>query len=94
MQGEGSLINCCKSHWLIKDLVNTDKGYGLHAKLYKLSPKEKQKYFKYHPQIAPEVQTGSQPQSFASDIYLEGPCTKSMILFLWFHVSIAYPYYV
>lgn len=42
------------------------------AKIYKLSLKEQERYGKYHPQIAPEVVSGSQKQSAASDIYSFG----------------------
>ena len=74
------------------------------AKLYKLSPEERQKYSKYHPQIAPEVRNGSQPQSFASDIYSFGrilykvndivlmvPCVNSLSLLCLSHVSVNRP---
>ena len=42
------------------------------AKLYHLSPEEKEKYKVFHPQIAPEVHNGIHKQSFASDIYSFG----------------------
>ena len=42
------------------------------AKLYHLSPEEKEKYKVVHPQIAPEVRNGIHKQSFASDIYSFG----------------------
>ena len=61
------------------------------GQVYKLSHKEKEKYAKHHPQIAPEVRCGFQKQSFASDMYSFGrvlykinskvlkiPCLSSM----------------
>ena len=74
------------------------------AKLYKLSLEEKQKYSKYHPQIAPEVRNGSQRQSFASDIYSFGrilykindialtvPCVNSLSLLCLSPASVKRP---
>ena len=42
------------------------------AKLYKLSLREQEKYGKYHYHIAPEVVSGKQTQTAASDIYSFG----------------------
>lgn len=42
------------------------------ACFYTLSPADKRKYVKNHPQVAPEVREGYKCQSFASDIYAFG----------------------
>ena len=42
------------------------------AKIYKLSLKEQERYGKYHSQVAPEVVSGKQKQSAASDVYSFG----------------------
>ena len=42
------------------------------GKLYKLSPAEKEKYYKLHSHIAPEVIEGDAPQSVQSDIFSLG----------------------
>ena len=42
------------------------------GQVYKLSHKEKDKYAKHHPQVAPEVRCGIEKQSFASDMYSFG----------------------
>lgn len=42
------------------------------ARFYTLSPADKRKYIKNHPQVAPEVREGYRCQSFASDIYAFG----------------------
>lgn len=46
--------------------------YSHEAKLYHLSSEQKLAYKTNHPQIAPEVRTGINKQSFASDIYSFG----------------------
>ena len=42
------------------------------ACFYTLSPADKRKYVKNHPQVPPEVREGNRCQSFASDIYAFG----------------------
>ena len=42
------------------------------ARFYTLSPADKRKYVKNHPQVAPEVRGGYRCQSFPSDIYAFG----------------------
>lgn len=44
----------------------------VNAKVYTLSPKEQDKYRKYHKHIAPELVRGTHKQSTASDIYSFG----------------------
>ena len=54
-------------------LVDFNKAcHSDEGQMYKLSHKEKEKYAKHHPQIAPEVRCGIKRQSFASDMYSFG----------------------
>lgn len=43
--------------------------YVAEAAIYCLSPEQKEKYKANHPQVAPEVHSGTSSQSFASDVY-------------------------
>lgn len=72
LKGENVIINENSNslHPVIIDFGKCSTIAG--GKLYHLSPRDQEKYRKYHEHIAPEVVRGTHPQSTASDIYAFG----------------------
>ena len=72
LKGDNVIINENSNslHPVIIDFGKCSKIAG--GKLYHLSPRDQEKYRKYHNHIAPEVVRGTRSQSTASDIYAFG----------------------
>ena len=73
IKNDNVLVERVSDHEIRAVIIDFNKACFLHeGHLYQLTPEQKMKYSKYHPQIAPEVCNGFQKQSFASDIYAFG----------------------
>ena len=73
IKSDNILIETAESGAVRAVLVDFNKAcLSGEGRFYTLSPSEKKKYIKNHPQVAPEVREGYRCQTFASDLYAFG----------------------